>query len=64
MFSTKVLSRLLLPLALFTGAYGLVLIQANGAESMSQAWYANSLLWIISAFILGAATVLLTRVAR
>ena len=64
MFSSKLLSRLLLPIALLLGAYGLVLMQANGTESMSGAWYVNSLLWIISAFVLGFITVLMTRLTR
>ena len=64
MFSSKLLSRLLLPIALLTGAYGVVLMQAFGTESMSSVWYANSLLWIISAFVLGFITLLMTRLAR
>lgn len=64
MFSTKLLSRILLPIALLFGAYGAILMQANGADSMWHAWYANSLLWLISAFVLGGITVLFTRLTR
>ena len=62
--TTKLLSRLFLPLALFTGAYGILLIQANGTASMGHAWHINSLFWIISACVLGVLTILFTRIAR
>ena len=62
--TAKLLSRILLPLALFTGAYGLILIQANGTESMAYSWYANSLVWIISGCVLGSLVVLFTRLTR